>query len=34
MMNAIILSLWKMAWAWIPFLIVMIACAVYEKRRG
>lgn len=26
-------GLWKMAWAWIPFLIVMVGGAIYEHKK-
>lgn len=31
--NDLLLGLWKMAWAWVPFLLVMIGGAIYEARR-
>ena len=25
-------GLWKMAWAWIPVLVIMIGAGIYESR--
>ena len=33
-MGDLFLGLWKMAWAWIPFILVMIGGAIYEKKHN
>ena len=33
MWDELILGIWKLAWAWIPFLVVMIGGAIYESKR-
>lgn len=33
-MEIILLGLWKMAWAWIPALLIMIGAGIYEWKKG
>jgi len=33
MLDELLLGIWKLAWAWIPFLLVMIGGAIYEHRH-
>ena len=32
--NDLLLGLWKMSWAWIPFIIVMGIGAIIEHKKG
>lgn len=34
MLNEIILGIWKLAWAWIPFVVVMGIGMVLEAKNG
>lgn len=33
MWNEILIGTWKLAWAWIPFVVVMIVGAIYEHEK-
>lgn len=34
MWDEILLGVWKLAWAWIPFTVLMIGAGIYEWKRG
>lgn len=34
MLSEILIGTWKLAWAWIPFIVVMVLGIIMEAKNG